>query len=82
MAGARVRGRLALSTSLIQSAVCSTVFYPSEFGLFGRVAAATGVGLSVASFTVQLNVCRWWSDQIGAGPVERVLRWLTDGHRP
>ena len=49
----------------------------------GALAAATGVGcLSVASFTVQLIVCRWWSDQIGAGPIERVLRWMTDGHRP
>src|SRR5262245_40773613 len=34
--------------------------------------SATGVGISVASFTVELNVCRWWPDQTGAGPVERV----------
>jgi uncharacterized membrane protein YeiB len=52
------------------------------FGPVGRVAAATGVGLSVASFTVELIVCRWWSDQIGAGAVEGVVRWTTYGHRP
>jgi hypothetical protein len=60
-------------------AVFSTVFCSHGFG---RVGAATGVGLSVALFTVQLTVSRWWSDRIGAGPVERVLRWVTYGLRP
>ncbi len=75
-------GRLALSNYLVQSAVFSTVFYSYGWGLFGRVGAATGVGLSVALFTVQIMVSRWWLGRFGAGPVERGLRSMTYGRRP
>ena len=75
-------GRLALSNYLLQSVVFSVVFYTYGFGLFGRVGAATGVGLSVVLFTVQLMVSRWWLGRFSTGPVERVLRWMTYGRRP
>nr|WP_296076617.1 DUF418 domain-containing protein [uncultured Actinoplanes sp.] len=74
-------GRLALSNYLFQSVVLSTVFYTYGWGLFGRVGAATGIGLSVVLFAVQLIVSRWWLDRMRAGPVERVLRRMTYGGR-
>lgn len=75
-------GRLALSNYLVQSVVFSAVFYTYGCGLFGRVGAATGVGLSVALFTMQLMVSRWWLGRFSTGPVERLLRWMTYGRRP
>jgi uncharacterized protein len=74
-------GRLALSNYLVQSLVFTTIFYAYGGGLFGRVGAATGIGLSVALFTAQLVVSRWWSGRFGTGPVERLTRWLTYGGR-
>jgi uncharacterized protein len=74
-------GRLALSNYLVQSVVFSTVFYAYGGGLFDRVGAAAGVGLSVALFTVQLVLSRWWLGRFGTGPVERILRWMTYGGR-
>jgi uncharacterized membrane protein YeiB len=74
-------GRLALSNYLLQSVVFSTVFYAYGGGLFGRVAAATGVFLAVALFATQLIVSRWWQVRFGTGPVERGLRWMTYGGR-
>ncbi|GAB3842326.1 hypothetical protein GCM10027610_052950 [Dactylosporangium cerinum] len=74
-------GRLALNNYLTQSLVFSAVFYSYGLGLFGRVGAATGVGLALALFAVQLVVSRWWLARFGAGPVERVLRLATHGGR-
>ena len=74
-------GRLALSNYLMQSVVFSTLFYAYGGGLYGRVGAATGVGLAVALFAVQLMVSRWWLGRFGTGPVERALRWMTYGGR-
>lgn len=75
-------GRLALTNYLVQSVVFSTVFYAYGLGLYGRVGAAAGVCLSVALFSMQLLMSRWWLGRLGAGPVERVWRRMTYGRRP
>lgn len=76
-------GRLALSNYLIQSIVFSTLYYSYGGGLFGRVGTASGVGLAVALYVVQLLASQWWIARFGAGPVERLQRRLvTAGTRP
>ena len=72
-------GRMALSNYLLQSLVCTTLFYSYGFGLFGKVRPAAGLALSVAIYSVQLPLSQWWLRHFRFGPLEWVWRSLTYG---
>ena len=72
-------GRMALSNYLLQSLVCTTLFYSYGFGLFGKVGPAAGLALSVAIYSVQLPLSQWWLRHFRFGPLEWVWRSLTYG---
>jgi uncharacterized protein len=71
-----------LSNYLLQSAVCTTVFYGYGFGLLGRVGTAEGVALALALWTAQLALSVLWLRWVAYGPAEWLWRVLTYGRRP
>lgn len=75
-------GRMALSQYLLQSLICTTIFYSYGLGLFGLSGRATGLGLAVAIYSAQLLFSRWWLDRFRFGPLEWLWRTLTYGRRP
>lgn len=75
-------GRMALSNYLLQSAVCTTLFYGYGFGLLGRVGVAGGVALALALWSAQLVISTLWLRRFSYGPAEWVWRSLTYGRRP
>lgn len=86
--GARIRdalapaGRMALSNYILQSLICSLIFYAYGLRLIGRMPPLAVLVLGVAIFIVQLGVSRWWMQRFAYGPLEWLLRALTLGAWP
>jgi uncharacterized protein len=75
-------GRMALTNYLMQSVICTTLFYGYGFNLFGRLNYAWQLLVVVAVWALQLIVSPWWLRHFQFGPVEWLWRWLTYGTRP
>ena len=74
-------GRMALSNYLMQSIVCTTLFYSYGLGLFGQVGAFAGLALTFGLWSVQLIVSWLWLRAFRFGPMEWLWRSLTYGRR-
>ena len=72
-------GRTALSNYLLQSVICTTIFYSYGFGLYGRIGQPAGVALTFLIFALQIPVSVWWLRHFRFGPVEWLWRTLTYG---
>lgn len=72
-------GHTALSNYLLQTVICTTLFYGHGFGLFGSVERTLQVGIVLAVWIVQLIASSWWVKRFRYGPVEWVWRSLTYG---
>ena len=72
-------GRTALSNYLLQTVLCTTLFYGHGLGLFGSVERTMQVGIVLAVWIVQLIASSWWIKRFRYGPVEWVWRSLTYG---
>ena len=88
--GARLRilqflaaaGRMALTNYLLQSLICTTIFYSYGLGLYGSVGRLAGLGIAVAVFVAQVGLSVAWFRHFRFGPVEWLWRTLTYGRRP
>jgi uncharacterized protein len=70
-------GRMALSMYLLQSIICTTLFYGHGFGLFGRVQRVGQIGIVAAIVILQLWLAPLWLDRFRFGPFEWMWRTLT-----
>jgi uncharacterized protein len=75
-------GRMALSNYLLQSVICTTIFYGHGLGLFGRVERAGQLAIVLAIWAFQLLASSVWLRYFSVGPVEWVTRWLVFRRRP
>ena len=75
-------GRMPLTNYLMQTAICTTLFYHWGFGLWATVGPAAGLALSVAIFfAVQVPWSYWWLKTHDRGPMEALWARLTYGRR-
>jgi len=72
-------GRMALSNYIMQSVICTLIFYSFGLGLFGQVGAFAGLAISIAIWVVQLPISVAWLSWFHFGPLEWVWRSLTYG---
>ena len=70
-------GRMALTNYLLQSLICTTIFYSYGFALFGKVRPALGLLLTFGVFTLQVPLSVWWLGRFRFGPIEWLWRSLT-----
>jgi uncharacterized protein len=75
-------GRMALTNYLLQSVICTTIFYGHGLGLFGRVDRAGQLAIVVGIWTFQLAASSAWLRYFAVGPVEWLTRWLVFKRRP
>lgn len=74
-------GRMALSNYLLQSVICSIVFYGYGMGYFGRIGQFGLYFLVVEIFIVQLVFTTFWLRFFYMGPAEWLLNSLTHKKR-
>jgi uncharacterized protein len=72
-------GRMALTNYLLQSIVCTTIFYSYGLGLYGRVGPLVGFFLGIAIYSLQVPFSKWWLSTHRYGPMEWLWRRLTYG---
>jgi uncharacterized protein len=75
-------GRMALSNYLLQSVICTTIFYGHGLGLFGRVDRAGQFAIVMGVWAFQLLASFAWFRYFAVGPVEWVTRWVVYRRRP
>ena len=75
-------GRMALTNYLMQSVVCTLVFYGYGLGYFERLPRAWQPLFVIALFALQVVFSRWWLSRYRLGPMEWLWRWMTYGRRP
>ncbi len=74
-------GRMALTNYLLQTVLCTTLFYGHGFGLFGRVDRPGQVAIVLAVWALQLVASPLWLQHFRFGPAEWLWRSLTYGKR-
>lgn len=72
-------GRTALSNYLLQTLICTTIFYGYGLGLYGQIGPALGLLLTIIIFALQIPLSNWWLTHFHFGPAEWLWRSLTYG---
>jgi uncharacterized protein len=72
-------GRMAFTNYILQSLVCTFVFYGWGLGLYNKVGPAIGAAFGLALFGLQIPFSRWWLRRYRFGPLEWAWRCLTYG---
>ena len=75
-------GRMALTNYLMQSVICTLVFYRYGLDYFDRLPRAWQPVFVLALFALQVAFSRWWLARYRFGPMEWLWRWATYGKRP
>lgn len=70
-------GRMALTNYLMQSLLCTLIFYGYGLGYFEQLPRAWQVPFVFALFGVQVLASRWWLRHFRFGPMEWLWRSLT-----
>lgn len=70
-------GRLSLTNYLMQSVICTTVFYGYGLGLFGCAGVIIGAIIALAVYGAQLWLSPLYLKKFSSGPVEYLLRIWT-----
>lgn len=70
-------GRMALTNYLMQTIICTTIFYGHGFGLFGRLERIEMLGVVLAVWVVQLIWSPIWLKFFVYGPAEWLWRSLS-----
>jgi uncharacterized protein len=74
-------GRTALSNYLLQTLICTTLYYSYGFALYGKVGPLLGLVPTFAIYATLLWLSQWWVLRFAIGPMEWIWRTLTYGER-
>jgi uncharacterized protein len=72
-------GRMALTNYLLQTLICTTIFYSYGFGLYASIGPLAGLGLTVLIYLAQIPFSVQWLRFFRFGPMEWLWRSLTYG---
>ncbi|MFM1654058.1 DUF418 domain-containing protein [Brevibacillus sp. B_LB10_24] len=70
-------GRMAFSNYIMQSVMCTLIFYSYGLGLFGKVSPVLGIGIALLVYGVELIWSRLWFARFSMGPLEWIWRLFT-----
>ncbi|HRF83374.1 MAG: DUF418 domain-containing protein [Xanthomonadales bacterium] len=70
-------GRMALTNYLVQSIVCTLVFYGYGLGFFEHLPRFWQVPFALGLFAVQVLYSQWWLQRFRFGPAEWLWRSIT-----
>ena len=69
-------GRMAMTNYLMQTIICTTLFYGYGFGQYG-IGIAAGILLTFVIYGIELVWSGWWLGRFRFGPLEWLWRTLT-----
>jgi uncharacterized protein len=72
-------GRMAFSCYILETLICTTIFYGHGFGLFGRVTRPQQIVICVAIWALLVLIAPVWLRHLRFGPLEWLWRALTYG---
>jgi uncharacterized protein len=72
---------MALTNYLMQTIICTTIFYGHGLGMYGRVERTGQFLIVIAIFMCQVALSPIWLRYFRFGPMEWVWRSLTYGKR-
>lgn len=70
-------GKMALTNYLMQSVICSFVFYGYGLGLYAQLSRLQLLPIIILIWILQLSWSTWWLSHFKQGPIEWVWRVLT-----
>jgi uncharacterized protein len=70
-------GQTAFSNYILQTLICTTIFYGHGFGYYGHVDRLGQILIVFGVWTVQLALSTWWMRRFRFGPLEWLWRSLT-----
>lgn len=70
-------GRMAFTNYIMQSVVCTLIFYGYGLGLYGQVGPLVRTVLAVSLFLLQVRVSGAWFKRFRMGPMEWLWRRMT-----
>jgi uncharacterized protein len=74
-------GRVALSAYILQSLVCTFIFYSWGLGLFGKLQPLGWLSVVAIAWVIDLVFAHLWLRSFSIGPIEWLWRSLTEGRR-
>jgi uncharacterized protein len=72
-------GRMALTNYLLQTVLCTMLYYGYGFGFYGKVGPLVGLAPTVLIYSAQVAASVRWFQHFAFGPMEWVWRRLTYG---
>ncbi len=75
-------GRMALTTYVVQSGVCTLLFFGYGLGWYGSVGYTGKLGIVLVLFSCQMAASVWWLNRFRFGPLEWLWRTMTYGRGP
>lgn len=69
-------GRMSLTLYLLQSIICSLLFYNYGFGLYGKVDVQMGIFIAIGIFIIQVIFAELWFTKFRQGPLELAVKKL------
>ncbi|MFC7685661.1 DUF418 domain-containing protein [Ureibacillus sp. GCM10028918] len=70
-------GRMSLTLYIMQSIICSLVFYNFGLGLYGEVDVQMGTFIAIGIFVIQVIFAELWFTKFKQGPLELAVKKLT-----
>lgn len=70
-------GRLSMSNYLLQSLICTTIFYGYGLGLFGQIGVLKGILLTIVIYSLQVVFSHFYLEVWKVGPFEKLMRMGT-----
>ncbi|PAQ15590.1 hypothetical protein CD798_05840 [Bacillaceae bacterium SAOS 7] len=70
-------GRMAFTNYISQSIICTFLFGPFAFGVYGKLQLTTAIMIAIAIYAVQIFFSKWWLSKFRFGPLEYIWRTIT-----
>lgn len=67
-------GRMSLTIYIMQSLICTSIFYDFALGLYGKIGVDTATWLAVGIYVIQLLFATVWFMLFKQGPIEAVWK--------
>ncbi|MEK4128769.1 DUF418 domain-containing protein [Solibacillus sp. FSL W8-0474] len=72
-------GRMSLTLYIMQSVICTVLFYKWGFGLYGKVDVQMGIYMAIGIFVIQVLFAELYFSKFKQGPLEILVKKLTYG---